>query len=162
MVMQRIANPPIPVRFWVSPPNTRPGGEIGRHNGLKIRRNRKKCVPVRFRFRAPSTRVSGRSATDFFTARFADCSQSVTHIDRLQFCCCLMSSLVWIDLICERTRIFTCALLKFAAYIMPVGGRFLAEQRLQWHPDDRGGKLDNSFHHARRADADVEIIEGAA
>jgi hypothetical protein len=53
MVMQRIANPPIPVRFRVSPPDTRPGGEIGRHNGLKIRRNRKTCVPVRFRFRAP-------------------------------------------------------------------------------------------------------------
>ena len=31
-----------------------PGGEIGRHNGLKIRRNRKKCVPVRFRSRAPN------------------------------------------------------------------------------------------------------------
>ncbi|GEM_PF-4808025 len=38
MVMQRIANPPIPVRFRVSPPNACPGGEIGRHNGLKIRR----------------------------------------------------------------------------------------------------------------------------
>jgi hypothetical protein len=53
MVMQRIANPPIPVRFRVSPPNTRPGGEIGRHNGLKIRRLGKTSVPVRFRLRAP-------------------------------------------------------------------------------------------------------------
>lgn len=53
MVMQRIANPPIPVRFWVSPPNARPGGEIGRHNGLKIRRLGKTSVPVRFRLRAP-------------------------------------------------------------------------------------------------------------
>ena len=33
---------------------TCPGGEIGRHNGLKIRRNRQTCVPVRFRFRAPT------------------------------------------------------------------------------------------------------------
>src|SRR5271169_5429868 len=31
----------------------RPGGEIGRHNGLKIRRLGKTSVPVRFRFRAP-------------------------------------------------------------------------------------------------------------
>ncbi len=53
MVMQRIANPPIPVRFWVSPPNARPGGEIGRHNGLKIRRLGKTSVPVQVRLRAP-------------------------------------------------------------------------------------------------------------
>ena len=53
MVMQRIANPPIPVRFRVSPPYARPGGEIGRHNGLKIRRLGKTSVPVRFRLRAP-------------------------------------------------------------------------------------------------------------
>ncbi len=38
-----------------------PGGEIGRHNGLKIRRLGKTSVPVRFRFRAPTpikTRLS--------------------------------------------------------------------------------------------------------
>ncbi len=47
--MPRIANPVSPVRLWVAPPDTRPGGEIGRHNGLKIRRGltpRTGSIPV--------------------------------------------------------------------------------------------------------------------
>lgn len=67
MVMQRIANPPIPVRFWVSPPDTRPGGEIGRHNGLKIRRYGKTSVPVRFRFRAPFMQFPSNLGIMLFT-----------------------------------------------------------------------------------------------
>ena len=39
--------------------NTCPGGEIGRHNGLKIRRFGKTGVPVRFRFRAPILDMTG-------------------------------------------------------------------------------------------------------
>ena len=38
---------------------TCPGGEIGRHNGLKIRRFGKTGVPVRFRFRAPILDMTG-------------------------------------------------------------------------------------------------------
>ena len=55
-VMPRIANPVSPVRLWDAPPNIRPGGEIGRHNGLKIRRGAI-SVPVRFRFWAPNTSI---------------------------------------------------------------------------------------------------------
>ena len=56
-VMPRIANPVSPVRLWDAPPNIRPGGEIGRHNGLKIRRL-EKGVPVRFRFWAPKILIN--------------------------------------------------------------------------------------------------------
>lgn len=41
VVMQRTATPCTPVRFRPPPPSFQaisPGGEIGRHNGLKIRR----------------------------------------------------------------------------------------------------------------------------
>jgi hypothetical protein len=38
---------------------SRPGGEIGRHNGLKIRRL-EKAVPVQFRSRAPTNAVASR------------------------------------------------------------------------------------------------------
>ncbi len=55
--MPWIANPVSPVRLWDAPPNIRPGGEIGRHNGLKIRRL-EKGVPVRFRFWAPVNLVN--------------------------------------------------------------------------------------------------------
>ena len=39
---------PTPASIW----NSRPGGEIGKHSGLKIRR-KATSLPVRFRFRAP-------------------------------------------------------------------------------------------------------------
>lgn len=52
MVMQRIANPSIPVRFRTQPPINNapqcPGGEIGRRKGLKIPRM-VTSVPVRLR-----------------------------------------------------------------------------------------------------------------
>ena len=91
MVMQRIANPPIPVRFWVSPPNTRPGGEIGRHNGLKIRRLGKTSVPVRFRFRAPVKGLRGFRLFDVGVIEYS-CKHCVSS--RARFCCCLPPSLL--------------------------------------------------------------------
>ena len=82
-VMHRIANPMSPVRLWVAPPNTRPGGEIGRHNGLKIRRL-EKAVPVQFRSRAPSTLP--------FKSNNIQQTKQIRHV--AAFCCPVLSELV--------------------------------------------------------------------
>jgi hypothetical protein len=52
----------------------RPGGEIGRHNGLKIRRMGKTSVPVRFRFRAPYIWLSSHAGIKFYPACMAKLS----------------------------------------------------------------------------------------
>src|SRR5512135_2375197 len=51
--------------FAFQPGYSCPGGEIGRHNGLKIRRLGKTSVPVRFRFRAPSITLQ-RKMTGYY------------------------------------------------------------------------------------------------
>ena len=57
-VIQRIANSYSPVRLWNAPPQTsRPGGEIGRHKGLKI--------PRTLKVRTGSTPVPGTTSPLF-------------------------------------------------------------------------------------------------
>ena len=57
-VIQRIANSYSPVRLWNAPPQTsRPGGEIGRHKGLKI--------PRTLKVRTGSTPVPGTINSPF-------------------------------------------------------------------------------------------------
>ena len=70
---RRLYNAPLMNSGTIVPiPPTGPSGEIGRHNGLKIRRNRKTCVPVRFRSRAPILMSSKLNSTQREAIKYLD------------------------------------------------------------------------------------------